>query len=60
MIHTGENRSTRRETSPSVTSSTKNLTQNDLRVKIILRFERPSTNRLRYDTALQDQDKSET
>jgi hypothetical protein len=43
MILTGENRSTRRETCPSATSSTTNLTWYDLGPKPGFRGERPAT-----------------
>jgi hypothetical protein len=49
-IMTGENRSTRRKTSPSATSSTTYLTQTDLGSNPNLRGDRPATNCLNHGT----------
>jgi hypothetical protein len=51
MKLTGENRSTRRKSCPSITLSTTNLTWNDLGSSPGLRGERPATNRLSHSTA---------
>jgi hypothetical protein len=51
MKLTGENRSTRRKTSPSATLSTKNLTWTDSGSNPGLRDESPATNRLSHGTA---------
>jgi hypothetical protein len=48
---TGENRSTRGKTCPSATLSTTNPTWTDPGSNLVLRVERPATNRLSHDTA---------
>jgi hypothetical protein len=52
MKLTGETRSTREETCPSATLSTTNLTRTDPGLNPGLRGEKPATNRLSHDTAL--------
>jgi len=54
MILKGENRRTRRKTSPSSTLSTKNITQTDLGSNPSPCDDRPATKRLRQGTKLLD------
>jgi hypothetical protein len=51
LLSTGENRRMQRETYPSATSSTTDLTWNDPSANLGLRGERPVTNRLSQSTA---------